>query len=64
MDIRCRPLSALQLGILQLPRLDVSIAFAGGRAEEQAAFIADFQRHFRRGAGSGDSLRRGGSPPL
>ncbi|EXI72935.1 MAG: hypothetical protein AW11_02868 [Candidatus Accumulibacter regalis] len=50
-DIRCRPLPALQVGILQLPRLDVSIAFSGGSAEEQATFIADFQRHFRRGGG-------------
>jgi hypothetical protein len=42
---------ALQVGILQLPRLDVAIEFSGGSAEQQAAFIDDFQRHFRRGGG-------------
>lgn len=50
-DIRCRALPALQVGILQLPRLDVSIVFSGGSAEQQADFINDFQRHFRRGGG-------------
>ncbi|MEF8730406.1 MAG: hypothetical protein V5B40_00285 [Candidatus Accumulibacter meliphilus] len=50
-DIRCRPLPALQVGILQLPRLDVAIEFSGASAEQQAAFIDDFQRHFRRGGG-------------
>jgi hypothetical protein len=36
---------------LQLPRLDVSIAFTGGNADQEAAFIDDFLRHFRRGGG-------------
>ena len=50
-DIRCQPLPALTVGSLRLPRLDVSIAFSGASAEEQANFIADFERHFRRGGG-------------
>lgn len=50
-NIRCHPMPALQLGILQLPRLDVAIDFSGGSAAQQAAFIDDFQRHFRRGGG-------------
>jgi len=50
-DIRCLPLPALRLGILHLPRMEVSIDFSGGSAAQQAQFIADFQRHFRRGGG-------------
>lgn len=50
-EIRCQPLPTLQLGALALPRLQVSIAFDGGDADQHAAFIDDFQRHFRRGGG-------------
>ncbi len=50
-NISFRPLPALRLGALQLPRLAVSIAFTGGNANQEADFIDDFLRYFRRGGG-------------
>ena len=50
-ELRSKPLPALQMGALALPRLQVSIAFAGGTPEQEADFLDDFQRHFRRGGG-------------
>lgn len=50
-DISCRQLPALRLGALELPRLDASITFTGGGAEQDADFIDDFLRYFRRGGG-------------
>ena len=41
-EICCRPLPALPLGALALPRLAVSIAFAGSEPLQEAAFIDDF----------------------
>lgn len=49
--IAWRPLSTLRLGVLELPRLDVSISHTGGSFAEQADFIDDFLRYFRRGGG-------------
>ncbi|HNC52893.1 MAG TPA: hypothetical protein PLO14_11745 [Accumulibacter sp.] len=46
-----RPLARLRLGVLDLPRLDVSISFTGGSVDQEADFIDDFLRHFRRGGG-------------
>lgn len=50
-EIRCRSLAVFRLGALALPRLAVSISFAGSDAAQEAAFIADFMRCFRRGGG-------------
>ena len=50
-DICCRPLPALPLGALALPRLAVSIDFAGSEPLQEAAFIDDFMHSFRRGGG-------------
>ncbi|HRF71534.1 MAG TPA: hypothetical protein PL117_02070 [Accumulibacter sp.] len=50
-EIRCQPLPMLQMGALALARLQVTVAFSGGSAEQHAAFMNDFQRHFRRGGG-------------
>ena len=50
-ELRCQPLPTLQMGALVLPRLAVSISFDGGSADQQADFMDDFQRHFRRGGG-------------
>ncbi|WP_300337678.1 hypothetical protein [Accumulibacter sp.] len=50
-EIRCQTLPMLQMGALALPRVEVNITFSGGSAEQQAAFMDDFQRHFRRGGG-------------
>ncbi|WP_186406198.1 hypothetical protein [Candidatus Accumulibacter aalborgensis] len=50
-DICCQTLPVLQIGAFHLPRLAVSIVFSGGRPEENADFIEDFMRYFRRGGG-------------
>jgi len=48
--ISCWQRPALRLGVLLLPCLDVSIAFSGN-ADQEADFIEDFLRYFRRGGG-------------
>ncbi len=48
--ISCRQRPALRLGVLLLPRLDVSIA-CSGNADQEADFIEEFLRYFRRSGG-------------
>ncbi|QKS27651.1 MAG: hypothetical protein FAZ92_03210 [Accumulibacter sp.] len=50
-SLSCRGLPVLRAGLLALPRSEVVIAFADDIPTGEAAFLADFLRHFGRGGG-------------
>jgi len=50
-SLSCLGLPVVRAGVLELPRSEVVISFADDLSASEAAFVADFLRHFGRGGG-------------
>ncbi|HRL74318.1 MAG TPA: hypothetical protein PLC86_00975 [Candidatus Accumulibacter phosphatis] len=50
-NLSCLGLPSVRAGLLELPRSEVTISFADEQRGREAAFLADFLRHFGRGGG-------------